>query len=120
MRRFSARTASFEVSYWIDDYWRYALYAAIALIRASAAKTGQSVPDLADKMAKFHNLDLSRQPADSTRPPEPRARSRAGVIGCWQCSSTHVLDRGGSPAVLMPWVRAIIEHLRSGCSIVRQ
>lgn len=53
-----------EVSYWIDDYWRYALYAAIALVRASAAKTGQSVTDLADQLAKFHNLDLSRQPAD--------------------------------------------------------
>jgi hypothetical protein len=36
-----------EVGYWNDDYWRYALLAAIALIRASAAKTGGSIADSA-------------------------------------------------------------------------
>jgi hypothetical protein len=39
-----------EIIYWNDDFWRYALYAAIALIRAAAANTGQSVPELARRL----------------------------------------------------------------------
>lgn len=47
-----------EVAYWNDDYWRYALFAAIALTRASAAKTGRSVADLAGQVATLHGVEL--------------------------------------------------------------
>jgi hypothetical protein len=47
-----------EVAYWDDDYWRYVLFAAIALIRASAAKTRGSVADLATRVAALHDVDL--------------------------------------------------------------
>ena len=40
-----------ETIYWNDDFWRYALYASIALIRAAAANTGQAVPELARRLA---------------------------------------------------------------------
>lgn len=39
-----------EIIYWSDDFWRYALYASIALIRAAAANTGQPVPELARRL----------------------------------------------------------------------
>ena len=51
-----------ETAYWNDDYWRYALYAAIALIRASAAKNGQPVSELARRLAQRHHLDLTPSP----------------------------------------------------------
>lgn len=53
-----------EVVYWNDDYWRYALFASIALIRASAAKTGVSVADLANQLATLHNVELGRPAGD--------------------------------------------------------
>ncbi len=53
-----------EVAYRNDDYWRYALFAAVALIRASAAKTNQTVAELAEQLATRHGLDLSRLPSD--------------------------------------------------------
>ena len=40
-----------EVIYWNDDYWRYSLWASIALIRASAAKTGIPVANFAHRLA---------------------------------------------------------------------
>ncbi len=51
-----------EVIYWNDDFWLYALWASIALIRASAAKAGISVADLARRLAdQLHLvLDVSR------------------------------------------------------------
>ena len=58
-----------EVSYWNDDYWRYALYAAIALIRATAGKAGQTVPQLAQQPATLHNLDLTSQSAATDTTP---------------------------------------------------
>ena len=57
-----------EVAYWNDDYWRYALFAAIALIRASAAKTPGSVADLATHVAALHELDLGEPRTDRDRP----------------------------------------------------
>jgi len=46
-----------EVAYWNDDFWRYALFAAIALIRASGAKTGTSVAGLARRVAASQGID---------------------------------------------------------------
>lgn len=48
-----------EISYWNDDYWRYALYATIALTRAAADKTNQPVTELARQLAEHHQLDLT-------------------------------------------------------------
>ncbi len=54
-----------EVHYWNDDYWRYSLWAAIALVRASASKAGLSVSDLAHQLAERHQLDLHAQSASN-------------------------------------------------------
>lgn len=48
-----------EVPYWIDDYWRYAMYATIALTRASAAKSNVEVAELAERIAQRHDLALN-------------------------------------------------------------
>ena len=53
-----------EIRFWNDDFWRYALYAAIALIRAAAIKTNQPVSQLARQLAKFHDLDPTSRRAD--------------------------------------------------------
>ena len=42
-----------------DDFWRYALFAAAAVIRASSARLGISVPEFAGRLAHHHNLELS-------------------------------------------------------------
>jgi hypothetical protein len=57
-----------EVAYWNDDYWRYALFAAIALIRASVDKTGGSVADLARRVAALHVVDLGDPESGEARP----------------------------------------------------
>lgn len=50
-----------EITYWrTDDFWRYALHAAIALIRATADKTGQPAAELATRLAEHHNLELTQ------------------------------------------------------------
>jgi hypothetical protein len=53
-----------EDAYWNDDYWRYALLAAVALIRASAAKAGCSVGQLCHRLATLHGLDLDSHLSD--------------------------------------------------------
>lgn len=41
-----------EVAWWqSDDFWFYALAAAVAVIRACAERTGESVPAFADRLA---------------------------------------------------------------------
>ncbi len=46
-----------EVVWWrTDDYWRYALFAAVALIRAAAACRDIPVPQLAGQLAERHGL----------------------------------------------------------------
>jgi hypothetical protein len=53
-----------EVAYWNDDYWRYALLAAVALIRASAVKAGCSVGQLCHRLATVNGLDLDAPGSD--------------------------------------------------------
>ena len=49
-----------EVIWWhTDDYWRYALYAAVALIRASADRQGVSVAQLVEQLAERHGVALN-------------------------------------------------------------
>ncbi|MCP4106521.1 MAG: hypothetical protein GY749_13470 [Desulfobacteraceae bacterium] len=47
-----------EVSWWPDNYWRYALYATVALIRASADHQQVPVADLARQLADLHGIEL--------------------------------------------------------------
>ena len=48
-----------EVGWWqTDDFWRYALEAAMLWIRASAARLDVSVAELAQRIAASHDLAL--------------------------------------------------------------
>jgi hypothetical protein len=49
-----------EVVWWQnDDYWRYALYATVAMIRASAERQGVSVVRLVEQLIERHGVALS-------------------------------------------------------------
>ena len=49
-----------EVVWWqTDDFWVYALYAAVALIRASAEHQGASVAEFAKRLAEHNGIALS-------------------------------------------------------------
>ena len=46
-----------EVTWWHnDDYWRYALFATVGLIRAAAARQGISAAQLARQIAERHGI----------------------------------------------------------------
>lgn len=46
-----------EVVWWgTDDYWQYALLGAVALMRATAEHKGISVRELAEELARGHEL----------------------------------------------------------------
>ena len=48
-----------EVMWWhADDYWRYALYAAVALIRAAADHQAISVAELVQQLGAHHDIVL--------------------------------------------------------------
>ncbi len=49
-----------EVVWWQnDDYWRYALYATVAVIRASAERQGVPVVRLVEQLAERHGVALT-------------------------------------------------------------
>lgn len=49
-----------EVVWWRnDDYWRYALYAAVALIRSAAERQGDSIVPLVQQLADHHGVSLT-------------------------------------------------------------
>lgn len=49
-----------EVIWWqTDDYWRYALYGAVALIRACADRQGVTVAPLVEQLAELHGVALT-------------------------------------------------------------
>ena len=49
-----------EVEWWRnDDYWRYALYAAVALIRVAAARQSGSVARLVQQLSEQHGVALT-------------------------------------------------------------
>lgn len=53
-----------EVIWWgTDDLWRYALLAAISIVRASADKRDISVQELLGELAVRHNISLPEPPA---------------------------------------------------------
>jgi hypothetical protein len=48
-----------EVMWWhADDYWRYALYAAVAMIRAAADHQGIPVTQLVEQLGARHDIVL--------------------------------------------------------------
>jgi hypothetical protein len=48
-----------EVVWWqTDDYWRYALYAAVALIRVAAERRDESIARLARRLAEINGIEL--------------------------------------------------------------
>ena len=57
-----------EVIWWhADDYWRYALCAAAALIRAGADRQTMPIAQLVEQLAEHHNIELT-------------LRARSGVL----------------------------------------
>ena len=49
-----------EIIWWrTDDYWRYALFAAVAIIRACSARSDNTVPEFVERLAQIHSLELS-------------------------------------------------------------
>ena len=48
-----------DVTFWIDDYWQYALFAAVALIRAGAAAKAIAVESLLTDLAARHSVEIS-------------------------------------------------------------
>jgi hypothetical protein len=48
-----------DVTFWIDDYWQYALFAAVALIRSGAAAKAIAVDSLLEALAARHSVDIS-------------------------------------------------------------
>lgn len=48
-----------EVTYWIEQYWQYALLAAVAILRACAAHREVPVSSLLAELAARHRIDLA-------------------------------------------------------------
>ena len=49
-----------EVIWWnSDDYWRYALFAAVAMIRAGAQRQGVPVARIVQELAELHDVTLT-------------------------------------------------------------
>jgi hypothetical protein len=47
-----------DVTFWIDDYWQYALFAAVAVIRACAAAQAAPVESLLTDLAARHFVEI--------------------------------------------------------------
>lgn len=48
-----------EVTYWIDQYWQFALYASIAIIRSCAVRSGSPIEDFAETLANHVGIDTT-------------------------------------------------------------
>lgn len=49
-----------EVTWWrADDYWRYALFAAVALIRAGAERQGATIAQMVEQLADHTGVTLA-------------------------------------------------------------
>ena len=47
-----------EVTYWIEQYWQYALFAAVAIIRACAEHSGKPLETFVADLAARHAIDI--------------------------------------------------------------
>jgi hypothetical protein len=48
-----------EVTYWIEQYWQYALLAAVAIIRQCAEHSGRPLPLFVSDLAAADGIDIS-------------------------------------------------------------
>ncbi len=48
-----------EVTYWIEQYWTYALYAAVAIVRASATSADIPLESMLTELAAKHGIDIA-------------------------------------------------------------
>lgn len=48
-----------EVAYWIEQYWQYALFAAVAIVRACAERSGTPLEEFMADLAARHSIDIS-------------------------------------------------------------
>jgi hypothetical protein len=48
-----------EVTYWIEQYWQYALFAAVAIVRACAEHSGTALETFAGDLAVRHAIDIT-------------------------------------------------------------
>lgn len=48
-----------EVTYWIEQYWQFALFAAIAIVRHCAVRSGTSVGSFATELARGDSIDIA-------------------------------------------------------------
>ena len=48
-----------EVTYWIEQYWTYALYAAVAIVRASADRADIPLDSMLADLATKHAIDIA-------------------------------------------------------------
>ena len=48
-----------EVTYWIEQYWTYALYAAVAIVRASADRADMPLDSMLAELAAKHGIDIA-------------------------------------------------------------
>ena len=48
-----------EVTYWIDQYWQFALFAAVAIVRQCAEGSGTSVESFATELARRYSIDFA-------------------------------------------------------------
>lgn len=48
-----------EVAYWIEQYWQYALFAAVAIVRACAEQSGTPLETFEADLASRHAIDIN-------------------------------------------------------------
>jgi acetoin utilization deacetylase AcuC-like enzyme len=48
-----------EVTYWIEQYWQYALFAAVASVRACAEQSGTPLETFVAELAARHAIDIN-------------------------------------------------------------
>ena len=48
-----------EVTYWIEQYWQYALFAAVAIVRECAERSGTPIETLVAELAKRSTIEIS-------------------------------------------------------------
>lgn len=48
-----------EVTYWIEWYWQYALFAAVAIVRACAERSGVAVETFVADLADGYRLVIT-------------------------------------------------------------
>ena len=48
-----------EVTYWIEQYWQYALFAAVAIVRECAERSGTPLKTLVTELAERSGIEIS-------------------------------------------------------------